>query len=126
MGNVNEVLRDELWVGRTGADVSTFLEAAGMNVDQTKVSGWKRDRAPSLEQLAEIEHAHGLPRGWVLWRAGYIDAEALVAAGDAPPPAIEIVTLTPAEIAAQFAAQSAELARLRAGVLAITKSMKRS
>ena len=117
MASVNDVLREELWIGRTGADVSTFLEAAGMKVDQTKVSGWKRDRAPSLEQMAEIEHAHGLPRGWVLWRAGYIDAEALVARGNTPPPAISIDTPTPAEFAAQ-------MAELRAGFAELTKLVK--
>ena len=117
VANVNDVLREELWIGRTGADVSAFLEAAGMKVDQTKVSGWKRDRAPSLEQMAEIEQAHGLPRGWILWRAGYIDAEALVARGDTPPPAISVETLSPVEVAKQ-------LAELRAGLLAITKQLK--
>ena len=80
---------------------------------------------PTIEQLAEIEQAHGLPRGWILWRAGYTDAEALVARGDAPPQAIEIVTLTPAEIIAQFAAQSAEIAETRRALLAITKQLKR-
>lgn len=118
MTNVNNVLRDELWIGRTGAHVSAFLEAAGMKVDQTKISGWKRDRAPSLEQMAEIEQAHGLPRGWILWRAGYIDAEALVALGDTPPPAIDVEVLSPAET-------TKELAELRAMVLAITKQLKR-
>ena len=112
MASVNDVLREELWIGRTGADISTFLEAAGMKVDQTKVSGWKRDRTPSLEQLAEIEHAHGLPRGWVLWRAGYIDAEALVARGNTPPAAISIDTPTPAELAAQMAEMRADITKL--------------
>lgn len=96
VANVNDVLK-ELWQGRTGAELSAFLGAAGMNVDQTKVSGWKRDRAPSLEQMAEIEQAHGLPRGWILWRAGYIDVEALVAIGDTPPAPVTIVTQNPAE-----------------------------
>ena len=122
---IHAVLREELWAGRTGIDVTAFLRAAGMVVDQNKVSAWKRDRVPTIEQLAEIEQAHGLPRGWILWRAGYTDAEALVARGDAPPPAIEIVTLTPAEIIAQFAAQSAEIAETRRALLAITKQLKR-
>ena len=122
---IHAVLREELWAGRTGIDVTAFLKAAGMVVDQNKVSAWKRDRVPTIEQLAEIEQAHGLPRGWILWRAGYTDAEALVARGDAPPPAIEIVTLTPAEIIAQFAAQSAEIAETRRALLAITKQLKR-
>ena len=122
---IHAVLREELWAGRTGIDVTAFLRAAGMVVDQNKVSAWKRDRVPTIEQLAEIEQAHGLPRGWILWRAGYTDAEALVARGDAPPQAIEIVTLTPAEIIAQFAAQSAEIAETRRALLAITKQLKR-
>ena len=109
--NVNDVLK-QLWEGRTGAEVSAFLSAVGMKVDQTKVSGWKRDRAPSLEQLAEIEHAHGLPRGWVLWRAGYIDAEALVARGSTPPAAIVIDTPTPAELVKQLAEMRADITKL--------------
>ena len=88
------------------------------NVYLEKVANWKRDRVPSLEQMAEIEQAHGLPRGWILWRAGYIDAEALVARGDAPPPAIDVEVLSPVET-------TKELAELRAMVLAITKQLKR-
>ena len=95
---IHAVLREELWAGRTGIDVTAFLKAAGMVVDQNKVSAWKRDRVPTIEQLAEIEQAHGLPRGWILWRAGYTDAEALVARGDAPPAPVTIVTQNPAEI----------------------------
>lgn len=117
VANVNDVLK-ELWQGRTGAELSAFLGAAGMNVDQTKVSGWKRDRAPSLEQMAEIEQAHGLPRGWILWRAGYIDAEGLVARGDTPPVAISVEILSPVETVK-------ELAELRAMMLAITEQLKR-
>ena len=116
---VNAVLRDELWVGQTAQAVVDFLKAAGMtNVYLEKVANWKRDRVPSLEQMAEIECAHGLPRGWILWRAGYIDAEGLVARGDTPPPAISVETLSPVEVAKQ-------LAELRAGLLAITKQLKR-
>ena len=115
---IHAVLREELWAGRTGADVTAFLQAAGMVVDQNKVSAWKRDRVPSLEQLAEIEAAHQLPRGWILWRAGYIDAEALITRGDTPPPAISVESLAPAEVVKQ-------LGELRASVLAITKQLKR-
>ena len=115
---IHAVLREELWAGRTGIDVTAFLKAAGMVVDQNKVSAWKRDRVPTIEQLAEIEQAHGLPRGWILWRAGYIDAEALVTHGDTPPPATSVETLSPVEVAKQ-------LAELRAGLLAITKQLKR-
>jgi hypothetical protein len=111
--DINAVLREELWAGQTAQAVVDFLKAGGMaNVYLEKVANWKRDRVPSLEQLAEIEHAHGLPRGWVLWRAGYIDAEALVARGDTPPPAISIDTPTPAELAAQMVQMRADITKL--------------
>ena len=116
--DITAVLREELWAGQTTQAVTDFLKAAGMSgMYVEKVGAWKRDRVPSLEQLAEIEHAHGLPRGWVLWRAGYIDAEALVARGNTPPAAISIDTPTLAELAA-------ELAELRAGFVKITKQLK--
>ena len=116
--DITAVLREELWAGQTTQAVTDFLKAAGMSgMYVEKVGAWKRDRVPSLEQLAEIEHAHGLPRGWVLWRAGYIDAEALVARGNTPPAAININTPTLAELAA-------ELAELRAGFVKITKQLK--
>jgi len=116
--DITAVLREELWAGQTTQAVTDFLKAAGMSgMYVEKVGAWKRDRVPSLEQLAEIEHAHGLPRGWVLWRAGYIDAEGLVARGNTPPAAISIDTPTLAELAAQ-------LAELRAGFVKITKQLK--
>jgi hypothetical protein len=116
--DITAVLREELWAGQTTQAVTDFLKAAGMSgMYVEKVGAWKRDRVPSLEQLAEIEHAHGLPRGWILWRAGYIDAEALVARGNTPPAAISIDTPTLAELAAQ-------LAELRAGFVKITKQLK--
>jgi hypothetical protein len=111
--DINAVLREELWAGQTAQAVVDFLKAGGMaNVYLEKVANWKRDRVPSLEQLVEIEHAHGLPRGWVLWRAGYIDAEALVARGNTPPPAISIDTPTPAELAAQMVQMRADITKL--------------
>ena len=111
--DITAVLREELWGGQTTQAVTDFLKAAGMSgMYVEKVDAWKRDRVPSLEQLAEIEHAHGLPRGWVLWRAGYIDAEALVARGDTPPPAISIDTPTPAELAAQMVQMRADITKL--------------
>jgi len=111
--DINAVLREELWAGQTAQAVVDFLKAGGMvNVYLEKVANWKRDRVPSLEQLTEIEHAHGLPRGWVLWRAGYIDAEALVTRGDTPPPAISIDTPTPAELAAQMVQMRADITKL--------------
>ena len=109
---IHAVLREELWASHTGIDVTAFLKAAGMVVDQNKVSAWKRDRVPTIEQLAEIEHAHGLPRGWILWRAGYIDAEALVARGSTPPAAIVIDTPTPAELVKQLAEMRADITKL--------------
>lgn len=111
---IHAVLREELWAGRTGTDVTAFLKAAGMVVDQNKVSAWKRDRVPTIEQLAEIEQAHGLPRGWILWRAGYIDAEALVARGDTPPSPVTIVTQTPVEISLRLEALEQTTAQLLA------------
>ena len=97
--DITAVLREELWAGQTTQSVTDFLKAAGMSgMYVEKVGAWKRDRVPSLEQMAEIEQAHGLPRGWILWRAGYIDAEALVARGDTPPALVTIVTQNPVEI----------------------------
>ena len=111
--DITAVLREELWAGQTTQAVTDFLKAAGMSgMYVEKVGAWKRDRVPSLEQLAEIEHAHGLPRGWVLWRAGYIDAEGLVARGNTPPPAISIDTPTPAELAAQMVQMRADITKL--------------
>jgi len=101
---INAILKDELWAGRTANDIVKFLQAAGMAVDAMKVGAWKRDRVPSLDQLSQIEHAHGLPRGWILWRAGYIDAAALVAVGDTPPAPVTIVTQTPVEISLRIEA----------------------
>ena len=117
---INAVLRDELWVGQTAQVVVDFLKAAGMtNVYLEKVANWKRDRVPSLEQMAEIECAHGLPRGWILWRAGYIDAEGLVARGDTPPSPITIVTQNPAEFSLRLDSLEQTMAQvlteLRAG-----------
>ena len=109
---INAILKNELWAGRTANDIVKFLQAAGMAVDAMKVGAWKRDRVPSLDQLSQIEHAHGLPRGWILWRAGYIDAEALVARGSTPPAAIVIDTPTPAELVKQLAEMRADIAKL--------------
>ena len=111
--DITAVLREELWAGQTTQAVTDFLKAAGMSgMYVEKVGAWKRDRVPSLEQLAEIEHAHRLPRGWVLWRAGYIDAAAPVAVGDTPPAAIVIDTPTPAELVKQLAEMRADIAKL--------------
>ena len=114
---INAIFKNELWAGRTANDIVKFLQAAGMAVDAMKVGAWKRDRVPSLDQMSQIEQAHGLPRGWILWRAGYIDAEALVARGDTPPAAISVEILSPVETAQQ-------MAELRAGLLELTKLMK--
>ena len=103
--DITAVLREELWAGQTTQSVTDFLKAAGMSgMYVEKVGAWKRDRVPSLEQMAEIEQAHGLPRGWILWRAGYIDAEALVARGDTPPALVTIVTQNPVEISLRLEA----------------------
>ena len=116
---INNILKNELWTGRTANDIVKFLQTAGMSVDAVKVGAWKRDRVPSLDNLAEIEQAHGLPRGWILWRAGYIDVEALVAIGDTPPAPVTIVTQTPAEISLRLETleqtMAQVLAELRAG-----------
>jgi hypothetical protein len=77
MREIEQVLA-ELFVGETQAQVTSRLVDGGMvAVQQPKVSAWLRGRRPSLEQLAEIERIYGQPRGWILWRAGFIDAEAL-------------------------------------------------
>jgi len=96
----------ELFVGETQAQVTSRLVAGRMGeVYQAKVSAWLRGRRPSLEQLAEIERIYGQPRGYVLWRAGFIDAEALAALDyegpldePAPPADVDAVTQLRAEV----------------------------
>ena len=113
--DITAVLREELWAGQTTQSVTDFLKAAGMSgMYVEKVGAWKRDRVPSLEQMAEIEQAHGLPRGWILWRAGYIDAEALVARGDTPPALVTIVTQNPVEISLRLETLEQTMAHLLA------------
>lgn len=85
MPTIHEVLRRELWAGMTGRETSEFLRTMGVDADQMKVGAWKRDRIPSLEQLAQIEAAHELPRGWILWRAGGVDLQGLTACDGKPP-----------------------------------------
>jgi len=86
MSMVNEVLR-QLFddAGETQAATAVRLTAAGMVVDQTKVSAWRRHRVPSLVELNEIEDAYGLPHGWVLRRAGFVD-EAVMSVRPVTPP----------------------------------------
>lgn len=102
MSTINDVLRDELWAGQTGEAVSKFLATTGMKLDQTTVSGWKRSRQPSLDQLAQIETAHGLPRGWVLWRAGYTDLVGLANTGDQAPTQPQTVVPSPQQMWQDF------------------------
>ena len=102
--SINAILKNELWAGRTANDIVKFLQTAGMGVDAVKVGAWKRDRVPSLDQLTQIEHAHGLPRGWLLWRAGYVDAPALISRGDTSPAPVTIVTQTPVQISLRLEA----------------------
>ena len=79
MKEISDVL-GELFAGETQAQVTSRLVSMGMmGVQQPKVSAWLRGRRPSLEQLAEIERIYGQPRGWILWRAGFIDAATLAA-----------------------------------------------
>jgi hypothetical protein len=83
---INEVLRNELWARLSAQKVVDYLNNAGMqNVYIEKIGAWKRDRVPSLEQMAQIEAAHQLPHGWVLWRAGYIDLAGIAEMGELPP-----------------------------------------
>jgi len=109
---INDVLRDELWKGQTGVAVTAFLVAADVEgVYQSKVSAWTRDREPSLDTLAQIEAAYGLPQGWILWRAGYIDIAALEAYGDAGPAPVVAPTVT--DLSKRLAALEHSLADLR-------------
>jgi len=94
VSRINDVLRDELWKGQGGTEVSAVLTTAGIaGAHQSKVSLWRKDREPSLDMLAQIESAYGVPRGWVLWRAGYIDIDALQAHGNAEPAPVAVSTL---------------------------------
>ena len=77
MREIEEVLA-ELFAGETQAATTARLAAGRMgDVYQAKVSAWLRGRRPSLEQLAAIERIYGQPRGWILWRAGFVDAVSL-------------------------------------------------
>jgi hypothetical protein len=88
MPTINEVLRRELWAGMNGRETSEFLRAHGVDADQMKVGAWKRDRIPSLEQIAQIEAACQVPLGWILWRAGGVDLQGLAAVNGKPPPQV--------------------------------------
>jgi ADP-ribose pyrophosphatase YjhB (NUDIX family) len=75
---IAEALRELLAAEPTQASVAARLTDHGLPTDQTKVSAWLRGRVPNVEQLATIEDVFGKPRGWVLSRAGYVDAAGLV------------------------------------------------
>lgn len=112
VSRINDVLRDELWKGQTGVAVTAFLVGAGVNgVYQVKVSAWMRDREPSLETLAQIEAAYGLPQGWILWRAGYVDITALEVHGNSEPAPVAVPTLN--NLSTRLAALEQSLAQLR-------------
>lgn len=69
---IAQALRD-LFGERTQATIAEELTAAGLPVDQTKVSRWLRGATePRLAELAAVEDAVGKPRGWILARAGYV------------------------------------------------------
>lgn len=109
VSRINDVLRDELWKGQGGTEVSAFLTSAGITgAHQSKISLWRKDREPSLDTLAQIEAAHGLPQGWILWRAGYVDIAALEAHGDTEPAPVAASTLS-----TRLAALEQSLAQLR-------------
>lgn len=105
MKEIRMVLAD-LFVGETQSATTARLASGGMrDVYQGKVSRWLNNVQPSLEQLAEIERIYGQPRGWILWRAGFIDAEALAALDydgelddPAPPADIDAVAQLRAEV----------------------------
>lgn len=49
-------------------------EAMDPQAKQPTISGWESDTAaPTLDQIAEFEHACGRPRGFVLRLAGYVE-----------------------------------------------------
>jgi len=113
VSRINDVLRDELWKGQGGTEVSAFLTAAGVSgAHQAKVSVWRKDREPSLDALAQIEAAHGLPQGWILWRAGYVDIAALEAYGDAGPAPVAAPTIV--DLSTRLAALEQSMAQLLA------------
>lgn len=69
----------ELFHGETQAAVAQRLTDGGMNaVSQTTVSAWRRNRVPSLDQMRQIEGIYEKPLGWILQRAGFVDAAALL------------------------------------------------
>jgi len=112
VSRINDVLRDELWKGQGGTEVSAFLTAAGVSgAHQAKVSVWRKDREPSLDALAQIEAAHGLPQGWILWRAGYVNIAAIEAHGDAEPASVAAPTII--DLSARLAVLERSLNDLR-------------
>lgn len=73
-------------VGLTQTELAARLQAAGwVKVDQSQVSKWVRGvSVPPLDVLPDVDAACGMPRGYVLELAGFVDAPALAARTDRP------------------------------------------
>lgn len=105
-----------LFGGDTQTQIAQRLTAAGVPVEQTRVSRWLRGvTVPTLDDLAQIEAAYSKPRGWLLATAGLIDVRALsdVEAVSSPSDAR---TAEP-ELAARVATLSALLDEVLAGAV---------
>lgn len=82
---VAQVLKG-LFGDATQQAIAERLTDAGMPIGQTVVSAWLNHRIPNWDQLAHIEDTYGVPRGWIAYRAGFVDLNALIASGDTPAP----------------------------------------
>ncbi len=73
--------------GLTQGELAERLRDSGfVNVDQSLISKWARGLAvPPLDVLPVIDAACGKSKGYLLWLAGYVDAEGL-ANQDRPDP----------------------------------------
>lgn len=117
---IAETLR-ELFGRETQQATATRLTGLGLPTDQPKVSAWRTGKSlPSLSMLTTIETAYGMPRGWILHAAGYVDLDGLIEwvatrlpgntgdADDTEPAALRLPT--------RLAALEDELAAMRAAI----------
>lgn len=84
---VAQVLKS-LFGDATQQAVAKRLTDAGMPIGQTVVSAWLNHRIPNWDQLAHIEATYGVPRGWIAYKAGFVDLQGLIEHGDSPAPPV--------------------------------------
>lgn len=106
--SVTTALR-ELLDGEPQIALANRMQAAGLRVDQSKISAWKRGRIPHLYEFPQLEEFYGKPRGWILRRAGLVTDEAIASVD--PIEAEPAITLELARRVKQLEDQLAELVR---------------